>query len=66
MPAPRSAEFVEALGATLDDALMARTLWWAGFKALRNGCWLDLRGEAERAAMEVRGLVRAMARYRAA
>ena len=66
MPAPRWAEFVEALGATLDDALSARILWWAGFKALRNGYWVDLRGDARTAELNARGFVRAMARHPAA
>ena len=66
VPPPRWAEFAAAHGATLDTALMTRILWWAGFKALRNAYWLDLQGEADRAAVEVRGLVRAMARHRGA
>jgi aminoglycoside phosphotransferase (APT) family kinase protein len=66
VPGPRWADFVAVLGATLDDTLASRIHWWAGFKALRNGYWVDLRGEARLAELNARGFVRIMARYRAA
>jgi len=64
VPAARWADFVATLGATLDEALSARILWWAGFKALRNGYWVDLRGDVRLAELNARGFVRAMARHR--
>jgi aminoglycoside phosphotransferase (APT) family kinase protein len=66
VPADRWAAFAAAQGATLDGALNARILWWAAFKALRNGYWVDLQGDAGLAALEVRGFLRAVARQRSA
>jgi aminoglycoside phosphotransferase (APT) family kinase protein len=61
VPTSRWTEFVAAQGATLDELLSARILWWAAFKALRNGYWIDSRGETAWLAETARGFVRAMA-----
>lgn len=66
VPVPRWPEFVAVLGASLDGTLTARILWWTGFKALRNGYWMDIRGDSRTAELNARGLVRAMARLRPA
>ena len=66
VPPARWARFAAILGATLDDDLTNRVLWWAGFKALRNGYWVDAHGDADLAEMNVRGLLWAMARPRPA
>jgi len=59
VPAPRWAEFVAGQDAVLDDGLEARILWWAGFKALRNGHWVDLRGDTALATADASAFVRA-------
>ena len=66
VPAPRWAEFVAGQGAVLDAALEARILWWASFKMLRNGHWVDNDGDAALAVLNARAFVRAMAGLRPA
>ena len=62
VPTARWPEFVALRGATLDEALRNRIYWWAGFKALRTGYWVDARGDKRMAEAHARAFVAAMAR----
>jgi hypothetical protein len=65
VPVPRWADFTAALGAALDRPLAVRALWWAAFKALRNGHWIDSLGETAWLAENARAFVQTMTRLRA-
>jgi len=61
IPRPRAEKSDRHLGAELDDSLLARIRWWAAFKALRNGFWVDDRGDRAMAEATARGFLEVMA-----
>jgi hypothetical protein len=65
-PEPRWTDFTAALGATPDRPLAARVLWWAAFRALRNGYWIDSRGGTAWLVENAGGFAQAMTRLRSA
>lgn len=59
VPEARWPEVVITLGQRLDGALRSRILWWAAFKAMRNGYWDDARGAEALTGMNARGFLAA-------